>query len=352
MKEKFFGLYLKSTILTRNSYIMVLMRTFISLVIILLYTFNPLYSQLPEERLKKMVKQNNIKSLTQWNHKYSDGKPEKDGYKNAYKEFDQHGNITKELYYRRGDINQRLSYKYDQNQNKTEYINYSASKDELSYKQTIDYDDEGKKMYEERFNGSEHFVIDYKYNKNDELVEIIKKKKITSGASVNYELDERRVFTREGNTTTIEVLDDSGTLLSKIINKYNDKGNLIEFNEYEPNGERIKQISYKFNEKNLKTQEIKHQKGNFIYKKDFHYDKDGNLVEIQKEEPKDKMHISNIYEYNQENTLSKEMWFDSMAEKYSHKKFTYNSSGILEEVEVFYALYNYKVMYKFKYEFY
>jgi hypothetical protein len=331
---------------------MAFMRTFVTISVIVFFAINNLYSQLPEERLKEMVQHNNIKSLTQWNHKYSDGKPEKEGYKNTYKEFDKFGNVIKEIYYRSGDINQKLSYKYDQNQNKTEYINYSAKKDQISFKQTIEYDDEGKKIMEERYNGSEHFKIDYRYNDNDELTEIIKKKQITSGASVSYELDERRVFSREGNTTTIEVLDDSGTLLSKIVNKYDNRGNLIEFNEYEPNGDRVKQISYKFNDQNLKVQEVKYQQGNFIYKKDFHYDKDGNLTEIQQEEPKDQMHISKIYEYNPENKLAKEMWYDSMAEKYSHKKFTYNSNGVLQEVEVFYALYNYKVMYKFKYEFY
>jgi hypothetical protein len=299
-----------------------------------------------------MVVQNDIKAITQWNHKFKDGKPKKDGYKNAYKEFDKKGNVIKEIYYRRGDINQKLSYKYDNNQNKTEYVNYSARKDEVSFKQTIDYNDKGLKVLEKRFNGTDHFNINYKYNNNDELTEIIKKKRIKSGASVDFVLNEKRVFSRDGNVTTIKVLDPDGKLISKIINKYNEDGNLIEFNEYEPNGERLKQISYKFNDKNQKIEEIKHQKGNFIYKKNFHYDNRGNLVEIQKEQPRDNIFISKTFTYNSKNQLVKEMWYDTMAEKYSHKKFSYDSEGILDEVEVYYALYQYKVLYKFNYEYF
>jgi hypothetical protein len=328
------------------------MRTAFSIITLLLISFNYLSAQLPEERLKKMVLDHEIKSLTQLNHKFKDDKPEKEGYKNSYKEFDENGNVIKEIYYRRGDINQKLSYKYDHNQNKTEYVNYSARNDEVSFRQTINYDNENKKVLEKRFNGSEHFNIKYQYNKQDQLTEIVKKKQIKSGASVSYELDERRVFSRDGNVTTIRVLDPGEQLITKIVNKYDDDGNLIEFNEYQPTGELIKKISYEFNDENQKIVEIKHQKGNFIYKKNFHYNKDGNLVEIQQEQPEGNVYISKIFHYNDKNQLVKEMWYDTMAEKYSHKIFTYDKKGILEEVEVFYALYNYKVLYRFDYEYF
>src|SRR6056297_3662541 len=102
MKAKFFRLYLTSSLLMINSYSIVLMRTFISIITLTLFTLNNLYAQLPEEQLKNMVVHNDIRSVTQWNHKFIDGKPEKDGYKNAYKEFDKNGNVIKEIYYRRG----------------------------------------------------------------------------------------------------------------------------------------------------------------------------------------------------------------------------------------------------------
>ena len=222
----------------------------------------------------------------------------------------------------------------------------------MSFRQTIDYDSTGKKVLERRFNGTDHFKIFYNYNSQDKLTEIVKKKQIKSGASASYELDEKRVFSRDGNITTIKILDPEGTLLGKVVNKYDGNGNLIEFNEYEASGERIKQISYDFNKESLKTEEVKHQKGNFIYRKNYHYDKDGNLVEIQKEESDDNIYISQTFNYNEKNKLTKEMWYDTMADKYSHKMFDYDDDGVLQEVEVYYALYNYKVLYKFKYEYY
>lgn len=324
------------------------MRTLAIIFISLLYSSSQLFAQLPDAKLKKMVVNHDIEALTQFNHKFKEGKPEEDGYKNIYKEFDKDGNVTKEMHYRQGEVSQRMTYKYDKKGNMTEFVNYSVRKDELKYRQTIAYNEDNNKVLENRYNGSEHFQIYYDYHENGKLAKIRKMKLIP--ALNKYELQDKRVFTHDQNVTTIKVMDPDDQVVKKIVNKYDDRGNLIEFNEYEPNGDRIKQISYAFNEDNMITKEEKYQKGNFIYSKSYDYDKEGNLVEVQKEQPEDKYVISKVYEYNKKN-LAKEMWFDDMAEQYSHKKFVYNDDGILKEVEVYYALYQYRILYRFDYEY-
>jgi len=317
-------------------------------IAVLLLIFLPIlkiHSQLPEALEKTTIIKQNIKSQVQWNHKFEDGEPSEKGYKNSYKEYDRNGNVTKEEYYRRGDIDQELSYKYDRNQNKTEYVNYSAEEDEIRFKQTIDYNEKGNKIKENRYNGSEHHVIDYHYNGDDKLSRIVK-------SDLDDNVIQKRVFSYKGNVANIRVVNDEGTLISRIVNKYDGRGNLVEYTEFTPDGQRIKKITYTFNEKNLKTDEIKYQKGNFIYHKSYNYDKDNKLVEIQMEQPKDKVHISKIFHYTPDGNLSKEMWYDSMADKYSHKKYFYNKKGIVEKAEVYYALYDYKVLYRYDYTFY
>ncbi|MFO8235956.1 MAG: hypothetical protein R6U04_11195 [Bacteroidales bacterium] len=327
------------------------MRTIIFIITFIFISIS-LYSQLPDEHLKEMVLNNNIKSITQWNHKFKDGKFSKEGYKNAYKAFDENGNIVKEEYYRQGDINQKLSYKYDDNQLKTEYENYDVSNDEVSFRQIIDYNDDGKKIKEERYNGSDLYEMEYKYDAKGNRTEIIKKKRKENGSGQDYELTERRVYNKEGKTTTIEVLTPDDELTKTIVNEYDNDGNLIKFTEYNQNEKKTKQIEYEYNEKQQKLAETKHQHGNFIYEKKFHYNDRGDLVEIQKEEPKEEVFISKVFEYDTNDNVAKELRYEPSADKYSHKIFAYDEEGILQEVEVYYATYDYKIQYKFDYEFF
>src|SRR6056297_687502 len=307
-----------------------------------------LFSQLPDELMKELIKNNGVKSQTQWNYNFKNEKPEKEGYKNTYKEYNKHGNLIKEIYYRRGNVNQKMSYKYDKNQNKTEFINYSAKNDEVVFKQEFFYNEKNLKIRENRYNGNDYFKIYYDYNDQDRLKKITKKKLV----GTDKKLEEERIYTYKGDKQIINVLDDEGNKLSKIINTYDKNQNLTSFVTYDTEGKELKKLTYKYNKNNQKTDEIKYQNGNFIYHKNFDYNKKGNLVEIQKEQPRENVHISKIYEYDTKGLVDKELRYDDMAEKYDSKKYFYGENGLLNKVIVYYALYDYKVMYKYNYEFY
>ena len=197
------------------------MRTIFFLIVLVICSAAQIYSQLPEKALRNMVVEHDIKSITQFNHKYSNGEPEEDGYKNFYKEFDKHGNLIKELHYRDGEVSQRMTYKYNEDQNKTEYENYNVRNDKLAYRQTIEYNENGNKITEKRFNGTEHLKLKYKYDENGKVDQILKKK--LTGQN-NYKLLEKRKFQHNGNTRKIKVLNPKNNLLKIIENKYDGKG--------------------------------------------------------------------------------------------------------------------------------
>ncbi|MEA2107294.1 MAG: hypothetical protein U9P82_11365, partial [Bacteroidota bacterium] len=144
---------------------------------------------------------------------------------------------------------------------------------------------------------------------------------------------------------------DNGNEIGKIINKYDDQGNIIESTEYDIDDKVKEKYYYTFNGK-LLLGKTKYILGNFIYKEYYSYDSKGNLVEIKKEQPKGNVFVSNIYKYDKEGNLIEEEWNDDNQNENSRKTYFYNEQGILEKVEVYYALYRYKIQYRYEYTFY
>jgi YD repeat-containing protein len=316
----------------------------ISIIIgIICISFN-LFSQNPgEEKWKENIVKNRIHTQVQWNHKYVKGKPVKQGYKNFTKRYDHKGNVIEEVYYEAGSIDQKLSYKYDNNENKVEYINYKGDENKLLYRQNITYDNSNKKIREERYNGTDYQIIKYNYDTKDRLTSITR-------SDIYGNIEHQRDFNYKGDICTIKIID-KGKEIGKIINTYDDQGNIIESTEYDIDGKVKEKYYYTFNGK-LLLDKTKYILGNFIYKEYYSYDSKGNLVEIKKEQPKGNIFISNIYKYDKEGNLIEEEWYDDNSNENSRKTYFYNEKGIVEKVEVYYALYHYKIQYRYEYTFY
>ena len=138
------------------------MKKYLSLISLFFASIFFSWSQVPGElKWKENIAKNRIQTQVQWNHKYEKGKPKKSGYKNFSKKFDHNGNVVEEIYFQAGTVDQKLSYKYDNNENKVEFINYNGDDNEIKYKQNITYDNAAKKIREERYNGSDYQIIKY-----------------------------------------------------------------------------------------------------------------------------------------------------------------------------------------------
>ena len=305
---------------------------------------NTVLGQIPgEEKWKESLVKNRVQTQEQWNHKYEKGKPKKNGYKNFMKKFDHKGNVIEEVYYQSGTVDQKLSYRYDNQENTVEYANYKGDETKLLFKQNITYDNSGRKIREERFNGSDYEIIKYSY-KGDKLSEITR-------SDIYGYVEHKRVFNYTGDICTISILDNEKNNIGKIINKYDDLGNIVETIEYDENGKIKERYLFEFDGKLVK-EKIKFASDNFLYKETYEYNANDQLIKVLKEQPKGTKVISNIYIYDDEGRLIEEQWFDDHPTENSKKTYFYDKKGLLEKVEVYYALYRYRMQYRYNYTFY
>lgn len=311
---------------------------------LLIFSVELLFGQLPgEKNWKENISKNQIQTQVQWNHKYEKGNPKRSGYKNYTKKFDHNGNVIEEIYYKSGNIDQKLNYKYDDNENKVEYVNYKGDETKVMFKQNITYDNSTRKIREERYNGTDYQIIKYNY-KNNKLAEIIR-------SDIYGNVEHKRIFNYKGNVCTISIFDEKSNRIGKIINKYDNNNNIIESVEYDINGKIKEQYFYKFTG-NLVKEKTKHVLGNFIYKEKYQYNSKGNLVKVNKEEPQGNIFVNNLYKYDSKGNLIEEEWYDDHPTENSKKTYFYNEKSVLEKVEVYYALYRYRIQYKYKYTYY
>ena len=89
-----------------------------------------------------------------------------------------------------------------------------------------------------------------------------------------------------------------------------------------------------------------------IQKLTYNYNTNGYLDRIDKEDADGKSFINNSYSYDQKGNLIEEKWYDGIPDDYSKKLYNYDEKDNLKEVDSYYSLYKYKVLYKYTYEFY
>lgn len=314
------------------------------IITLLIFSAELLFGQLPGEKAwKENIVKNHIQTQVQWNYKYEKGKPQKEGYKNYTKKFDHNGNVIEEIYYQSGSVDQKLSYKYDNNENKVEYVNYKGNENKVMFKQNITYDNSMRKIREERYNGMDYQIIKYNYQ-GDKLSEIVR-------SDIYGNIEHKRVFTYTKNICTVSIMDGKSDNIGKIINKYDDNNNIVESTEYDAQGNIKEQYTYKF-DGNLTKEKVKYVGDNFIYKEEYEYDSNNNLIKVIKEAPKGKTYVNNIYKYDSKGNLVEEEWYDNNPNENSKKTYFYNDKNILQRVEVYYALYHYQIQYKYDYTYY
>ncbi len=317
----------------------------LTIFILFIFSLAQVLGQEPgEKKWKENLSKNRIQSQVQWNHKYVKGKPKRDGYKNFTKKFDHNGNVIEEIYYQAGNVDQKLSYKYDEDDNKVEYVNYKGDESKVMFKQNITYDNSKRKIREERYNGTDYQIIKYSYDDKNRITEIKR-------SDVFGNIEHHRVFNYKGKICEISIIDEQENNIGKIINKYDNNDNIIESTEYDANGEIKEKYLYTF-KNNLVQDKTKYVLENFRYREEYKYDQSRNLVKILKEEPKENIYVSNIYNYDSNGNLISEEWYDDNPNENSSKTYFYDKKGILERVEVYYALYRYKIQYRFDYKHY
>ncbi len=290
------------------------------------------------------IAKNKVKKQLQISYDYVNGKPSTKGYTGASTTFDKNGNIIEVLNYKSdGTITSVSMYTYDVYKNKTSYSRYKGNKETLTYKQTLTYDVKGNKTSEKGFDGVSTFANSFLYDSNNKLTEI----KYTTDNS----LTEKRMFKYVGNTTEMTVVSPTNTIISKEINNFDGKKNILEEVKYIQDNV-IQKYNYSYDGTGKRIEETKQRFGNFAYKRNFTYDKMGNILKITEEKPNVKPYVSFEYKYDAAGNVIEERWVKENLTDYSKKTHKYDSKGIEMESDCYFASYKFSVLYKFTYEFF
>jgi hypothetical protein len=141
---------------------------------------------------KKEIKQNKIKSATDWEIVYKDGAAST--YKSAYEEFDRNGHSTLKIEYDPdGKVLTKMTAKYDSYKNKIEETEFDALKKKNSRKT-------------------------FKYNAFKDKTEELEYS--SSGVLIKKTLF---TYNTDGNKASEIITDGSGTVLKKLTYTYNSK---------------------------------------------------------------------------------------------------------------------------------
>jgi hypothetical protein len=317
------------------------MRSILSLACFLV--FSQSFAQSFEDiKNKQIISQNKIKNQISWDYKYSDEKPEKTGIKTSITTYSLTGEIIQvNALNPKGLVLHTEKYSYDARGNKTEYTRNSGDN---SYQKKYVYNDKNQLIEENGFDGIENYRNLYTYNAKGEMTEIRYMKKSV--------LQEKRVFAKSGTTTTVSVFNSGGTLASKLVLKYDMKGNLIEESVYGMNQSELEKKTYNYDDKKNLKEEAKYKLDKITLKTTYNYNPAGALLEISEEAPGAAKFVKKSLSYDAKGNLLEIKWRRKGNEEFNSIGYQYDDRGLCSTADTYYPATKYRVMTKYTYEYY
>jgi YD repeat-containing protein len=313
------------------------------IILILLSCFSCwLFSQTLEEREKKIIARNNIKTKTQWDYNYQNGKPSKQGKKSSITTYSPSGLVLE-----KNNLNNKElvtgweKFQYDTKGNRTLYERNSGSG---AYKKTSQYDTKNNLTLETGFNGSDNFKNTLSYNNQGKLSEVV--------YSTNNNIDEKRVYVYYENTSIIGIYTKDNSLISKIKLVFDNNSNIIEEIVLSFDDRELEKKKYKYDNASRIIEEEKTRGGSFYYRLTYTFNSSGELLTISEENLSEKKYVKKSFRYDEGGDLLEFKWRRSSADDFNIKTYTYNSLGICQTEHTFYPSTKYELLTKYEYEFY
>jgi hypothetical protein len=325
------------------------MRTFFFSLLYLLVSISISAQPKNEEQERQRIISSNVKSVTQWTHRFSAGKPNATGYKTTETFYDKKGNPIEIVNYRSsGEISSRLLYKYNDQNLRTEYLMYQKIDDspnlKVSYKQSFNYNAKGLKTIEVVFDGVSGYRIAYEYYPDDQVKEIIK---YGSGNRV----DERWVYTYEGDNQKINIFSPDKNLTTVVKKKFDSKGNLLEDARFDTRGNEQKRVAYQYDSNSRMIEMVEFYSGRQTKKLQYLYNDLGLVTDILQHNIDGTKFTQSKYIYDTKGNLIEERWSEGDADEFSHKQSRFDKEGNLLEIDQYFAPYRYRVLYKYSYSY-
>ena len=299
-----------------------------------------------EKRAKETYFNNGIKSQINWDYVYTGNKPARTGIKTSLTIYTSAGDIEQVTTYNpKGQVINIEKYKYDTNGNRAEYSRYpGGNQSKAAYQKISKYNEKSLLLEESGYDGVENFMNIYKYDVQGNMVEIRYMK--------NNVLSEKRIFTRDGNTTNVSVYNASGNLASKLMLQYDSGNNLIEETAYGINQSELEKKTYHYDEnKNLK-EEAKYKQERITLKTSYNYNSSSELLDIFEESPGNSKFLKKGFTYDSKGNLLEIRWRRKGNEEFNRITYTYDSRGICTTSDTWYPATQYRVLTKYMYETY
>jgi hypothetical protein len=317
------------------------MKSFLSIFLVLfLISANAQVSE--EFRNRENISNNRVKTQISWDYKYLGDKPADKGIRTSETTYSSAGDVTlTNALSPAGDITHIEKYSYDLRGNRTEYYRKSG-KD--SYQKKYVYNIKDLLIEESGFDGVENFSNQYSYNAAGELTEIRYLK--------NSSLSEKRIFTKDGVTTSVNVFNRSGTRVSRLILIYDSRGNLVEESVFGASADPIEKKTYNYDEKRNLKEEARYKLNKMTVRNTYSYNVSGALTEITEESPGNQRFVKKMLNYNSAGNLTEIKWRRKGTEDFNFIKYQYDNRGLCVSAETFYPSTKYRVLTKYEYEYY
>jgi hypothetical protein len=313
------------------------------IIIPCLFFFTQSFAQSPEDlKNKEIISRNKVKNQISWDYKYVDNKPDKSGVKTSVTTYSVSGDIIQvNALNAGGAVLHTEKYSYDSRGNKTEYTRQSGDN---SYQKKYTYNDRNLLTEESGFDGVENFRNQYAYNAVGEMTEIRYLK--------NSMLQEKRVFVKDGVTTTVSVINKTGTLTSKLVLIYDSRSNLVEESIYGLNQNPLEKKTYNYDEKKKLKEEAKYKLNKITVRNTYNYSPSGALMEITEEASNIAKFVKKSMNYDAKGNLLEIKWRRNGAEDFNQITYQYDDKGLCITSDTFYPATKYRVLTKYTYEYY
>jgi YD repeat-containing protein len=318
------------------------MRIFLFLLSFVLVV--PLHAQTADDyRNKKVIAANRVKNQISWDYKFTGEKPDQKGVKTSITTFSALGDVVQiNALNPAGATTHSEKYTYDSKGNRTEYTRTSG---DGSYQKKYIYNEKNLLTEESGFDGVENFKNQYVYNLQGDMTEI----RYHKGSL----LSEKRVFVKDGVTTTVQVYNRTGILNSRLVLIYDTRGNLIEESIYGMmSPDPLEKKTYNYDEKKKLKEEAKFKLNKITVRNTYDYNPSGSLLQITEESPGEKKYVKKAMTYNQEGNVTEIKWRRKSTEEFNRITYQYDGRGLCTSAETFYPATKYRVLTKYEYEYY
>jgi YD repeat-containing protein len=324
------------------------MRTLFFSFVVLFFSTTLFGQPKDEEKERQRIVEGNVKTITQWTHRFSAGKPNPTGYKTTETTFDKKGNPIEIVNYRSsGEISSRLLYKYNDQNLRTEYLMFQKVEGpelKVHYKQSFNYNAKGQKIIEVVFDGVTGYRITYDYYPDGQLKEIVK-------YGAGNRVDERWVYTYDGNNQQINIFSPDKNPTSIVKKKFDSNGNLVEDARFDTRGNEQKKVTYQYDSKSRTIEMVEYYSGKQTKKLQYQYNDFDLVTEIVQHNPDGSKFTQSKYSYDTKGNLIEERWSEGQSDEFSHKQSSFDKEGNVLETDQYFAPYRYRVLYKYSYSY-